>query len=176
MGKFFKNLLLKNDKSIIHHIYMEASSGSVDSNLYKSWPQGVGRGQNGRPKFNIEIYGKILWRKANPWLIMGLLLDFNFSIINQFLLFLTDPKPCYYTTCTVRFGTLWERNGSLCTRNGTLCARCGSFLTRNGTLCGRYVSFLARNGSFCERYALGNGMQMKWAEPVSFNHWLAAKN
>ena len=46
----------------------------------------------------------------------------------------TDPKPCYYTTCTVRFGTLL--------------ARYASFLERYGTLLARYVSFLARNGSF----------------------------
>ena len=44
----------------------------------------------------------------------------------------TDPKSCYYTTCTVRFET---------------------FLARYSTLLERYVSFLERYGSFLERCA-----------------------
>ena len=80
-----KNLLLKNDKAIIHHIYMEACSGSVDSNLFKSWPPGVERGQNVWPKF-LKIYtGKFFKNHflKNSKSMIGHGTTFGFKLYNK---------------------------------------------------------------------------------------------
>ena len=73
---------------------------------------------------------------------------------NVYLINCTDPETCYYTSCTVRFVTLYERYGSLCERYGSLCERYGSFCERYGSLCERYGTLCERNGSLLARYAL----------------------
>ena len=54
--KIFKNLLLKHYQAREAQIKVEASSGSVDSSLFKSWSPGLGWGHNQGIKFYIEIY------------------------------------------------------------------------------------------------------------------------
>ena len=58
--KIFKNLLLKNYWARKAQIKMGASTGSVDSNLFKSWSPGVGWGHNWGIKLYIGIYREIL--------------------------------------------------------------------------------------------------------------------
>lgn len=51
-----KNLLLKNDLSRKALTYVEASSYSVGSGLFKSWSLGEGWGYNGEIDFYIRLY------------------------------------------------------------------------------------------------------------------------
>jgi hypothetical protein len=63
----------------------------------------------------------------------------------------TDPETCYYTSCTVRNGTLSAQYGTLSARNETLSARYETLLARNGTLPARYETLLARYETLCTK-------------------------
>jgi hypothetical protein len=81
------------------------------------------------------------------------------DLLNTILTLLhTDPETCYYTSCTVRNGTLSARYGTLSARYETLSARYETLLARyetllarNGTLLARYETLLARYGTLCTK-------------------------
>jgi hypothetical protein len=59
--RWAKDLLLKNHWARTSHIYMKAFRYNVDSNLFKLWSPGVGRGHNTEN----HIYKCLYWKKKS---------------------------------------------------------------------------------------------------------------
>lgn len=56
----------------------------------------------------------------------------------------TEPERCFNTSCTVRFGSPYERYCSLCERCSSFCERDDSFCELNGRFCAQFGLLHAR--------------------------------